>query len=135
MRIVQLACVTLAGLALTGAVSAQPRCNSGNSNFNYSYNNGYNGYHQYVPAGAGQPYYNANLPVGYQSGYSNNGYSNNGSCNSNRNTGYNNGYNNGNRWNNANYYYGNNQNNTNQGHHHRRHNGNNGNNGNSNNCR
>lgn len=117
MRFVQLACVSLAALALSGAVSAQPRCNGGNANYNYNYNNGYNGYNGYnanvyTPSQCGQPYYNANLPVGtvYNNGYSN-GY-NNGNCNNNRNYSYNN--NNG-RWNN-----------NNNGHHHHRHNNNNG---------
>ena len=113
MRFVQLACVSLAALALSGAVSAQPRCNGGNANYNYNYNNGYNGYNAnvYTPSQCGQPYYNANLPVGtvYNNGYSN-GY-NNGNCNNNRNYSYNN--NNG-RWNN-----------NNNGHHHHRHNNNN----------
>ena len=125
MRFVQLACVSMAALALTGAVSAQPRCNGGNANYNYNYNNGYNGYNAnvYTPSQCGQPYFNANLPVGtvYNSGY-NNGYANgynNGNCNNNRNYSYNN---NG-RWNNnGNYWYGNNNN----GRRHHRNNNNNG---------
>jgi hypothetical protein len=124
MRFVQLACVSLAALALSGAVSAQPRCNSGNANYNYNYtngyNNGYNGYNQNLPSQCGQPYYNANLPVGNV--YYNNGYANSGSCNSNRNYSYNN--NNNGRWNNnGNYWYGNNNNNNGRRHH--RHNNNN----------
>jgi len=120
MRFVQLACVSLAALALSGAVSAQPRCNSGNANYNYNYNNGYNA-NVYTPSQCGQPYYNANLPVGtvWNNGYAN-GY-NNGGCNNNRNYSYNN--NNNGRWNNnGNYWYGNNNNNN--GHHHHRHNNN-----------
>lgn len=107
MRIVQLACVSLAALALSGAVSAQPRCNNGNANYGYNNPN-------YYPAQCGQPYYGANYRVGnvYQNGYAQgfqNGY-NNANCNNNRNVGWNNNngrWNNG-GWNNGNYYYGNN---------------------------
>lgn len=101
MRIVQLACATVAALALTGAVSAQPNCNNGNYRYNYNNANYYN------PNAGNYVYTN-----GYAQGYAN-GYNNANNCNNNRNTSWNNNWNNGwnnnnGGWNNGNYYYGNN---------------------------